>query len=143
MKLSSLIFGMLFAVGVIAVLLLVFGVSFHQPLNVQGAALYNAANEMQVSGTVVSTEEFACPVSEGELEQHVQIRTADKLLQVHLGPSRVLRSNNVHFSPGEQLQVVGAKLRYRGTDGLIAREILRGDETLIFRDTAGKLLMVQ
>jgi len=143
MKLSSLIIGMVFGVGVIAVLLMISGVSFHQPLTSQGAALYNASNEIQAAGVVMSTEEFACPVSEGELEWHFMLKTGDKQLQVHLAPSRILRSNKVQFSAGEQVQVVGAKVKYRGTDGLIAREILRGDETLIFRDTAGKLLMVQ
>jgi len=134
---------MVLGVGVIAVLLMISGVSFHQPLTSQGAALYNASNEMQVAGVVVSTEEFACPISEGELEWHFMLKAGDKQLQVHLAQSRILRSNNIQFSPGEQVQVVGAKLKYRGNDGLIAREILRGDETLIFRDTAGKLLMVQ
>jgi hypothetical protein len=143
MKLSSLVIGMLFGVAVIAGILMISGVSFHRPLTSQGAALYNAANEAQITGVVVSTEEFACPVSEGELEQHFTLRTGDKLLQIHLAQSRILRSNKIQFTPGEQIQIVGAKLRYRGTDGLIAREILRGDETLIFRDTAGQLLMVQ
>ena len=143
MKLSSLIIGMVFAVGVISVLLLVFGVSFHQPLNVQGAALYNPANEMQASGSVVSTEEFTCPVSESELGEHLTLKTGDKLLQVHLAPSRILRSQKIKFTPGEQIQVVGAKVRFHGTDGLIAREIVRDNETFIFRDTTGKLLMVQ
>lgn len=143
MKLSSLIIGMIFAVGVIAVLLLVFGVSFHKPIDAQGAALYNAANEMQVTGTVVSTEQFACPVGEGELGDHLMLRTGDQLLQIHLAPSRILRSQKIKFVPGEQIQIVGAKFRYNGTDGLIAREVLRGDVTLIFRDSGGKLLLVQ
>lgn len=143
MKLSSLIICMVFGVGVIAFLLMVSGVSFHPPLSAQGAALYNAADEIHITGVVVSTEEFACPVSDGELEQHITLNAAGKVFQIHLAQSRILRSNQVQFSPGQQLQVVGAKLRYRGNDGLIAREILRDNETFIFRDPTGKLLMVQ
>jgi hypothetical protein len=143
MKLSSLIIGMLSAVAVIAVLLLAFGVSFHQPVTAQGAALYNPANEIQAEGTVVSTEEFDCPVSEGELAGHLVLKTGGKLLQVHLAPSRILNSQNIHYSPGEQIRVVGASFRYQGNDGLIAREISRGNEIITLRDATGKLLLVQ
>ncbi|MBZ5598917.1 MAG: hypothetical protein LAN83_11400 [Acidobacteriia bacterium] len=142
MKLSSLFIGMIFAVAVIAVLLMVFGVSFHRPL-AQGAALYNPANEVVVKGAVHQIQEFACPVSEGEMGAHLMLKTGDGLLQVHLAPARIMRSQNLTFAPGDQIEVVGAKFRFQGEDGVIAREIIRGNESFIFRDPQGKLLMMQ
>ena len=142
MKLSSLLIGMLFAVAVIAILLMVFGVSFHRPL-AQGAALYNATNEVAVKGVVQQIQEFACPVGEGEMGTHLMLKTDNGVLQVHLAPARIMRSQNLTFAPGDQIEVVGAKIRLQGQDGLIAREIIRGNESFIFRDPQGRLLMMQ
>jgi len=143
MKLSSLLLGIVFAGVVIAVLLLVLGVRFHPTTSLQGAALYNSANEVTVKGVVTAVDEFACPVSEGELGSHLMLKTADGVLQIHLAPARVVHGQNLVFSPGDQLQVVGARVELFGKSGLIAQEITRGNESYIFRDHDGKLLMVQ
>jgi len=143
MRLSSLILGIIFAVAIIAVLLSVLGVSFHAPTALQGAALYNPANEITATGTVTGVEEFDCPVSEGELGVHLTLKTAEGNLQVHLAPSRIMQGQKLSFSPGDQLQVTGARVRINGTKGIIARELTRGNETYIFRDQEGKLVMVQ
>jgi len=143
MKLSSLLLGVVFAGVVIVVLLLVLGVRFHDTTSLQGAALYNAANEVTVKGVVTGVEEFDCPVSENELGLHLMLKTADEVLQIHLGPSRILQGQKLGFAPGDQLQVVGARIRLYGKNGLIAQEITRGNESFIFRDHDGKLLMVQ
>lgn len=143
MKLSSLILGTLSAVAVIAVLLLVFGVSFHRPPAVQGAALYDPAQEVLVKGVVKDVREYACPVSEGEMGNHLMLQTANGVVEVHLAPGRVMRSLNLKFSPGEQIEVLGAKAPSLGRDDLIAREITRGNESIVFRDPHGKLMLVQ
>lgn len=143
MKLSSLLLGVVSAIAVIAVLLVVLGIKFHDTTTLQGAALYNPANEVTATGVVTAVEEFACPVSEGELGSHLTLKTADGVLQIHLAPARVMHSQNLVFSPGDQLQVVGARVELYGKNGVIAQVITRGNESYIFRDHDGKLLMVQ
>jgi len=143
MKLRSLLYGMVFAVVVISVLLLILGVGFHRPVSLQGTALYNAANEVMVKGVVQEVQEFDCPVSEGELGTHLMLKTTDGVLQVHLAPVRVMAGQKINFAPGDEIQVVGAKVRIQGKNGLIAREVTRGNEMFVFRDSVGKLMMVQ
>lgn len=143
MKISSLLYGMVFAVVVVAVLLLIMGVSFHRPVSAQGAALYNAADEVVVRGRVQEAQEFDCPVSEGELASHLMLKTADGVVQVHLAPVRIMASQKLSFAPGDQIEVVGSKIRLNGKNGVIAREISRGRESFIFRDREGRLLLVQ
>ena len=143
MKMSSLLYGMVFAVAVILVLLLILGVSFHRPVSAQGAALYNAADEVTVAGRVQEVHEFDCPVSEGELTTHLMLKTANGIVQVHLAPARIMAGQKLSFPPGDQIEVVGAKIQLNGTNGVIAREITRGNESFIFRDREGKLLLVQ
>jgi len=143
MRLSSLILGIVCAVAVIAILLSVLGVNFHSPSVLQGSALYNPSNEITVKGIVTGVEEFDCPVSEGELGVHLTLKTTDGTLQIHLAPARILQGQKLVFYPGDQVQVVGAKTRLSGKNGVIARELTRGNESYIFRDSTGKLLMVQ
>ena len=143
MKISSLLYGMVFAVVVVVVLLLIMGVSFNRPVSAQGAALYNAADETVVGGRVQEVQEFDCPVSEGELASHLMLKTKDGVLQVHLAPVRIMSGQQLSFAPGDQIEVVGSKIRLNGKSGIIAREISRNAETFIFRDREGKLLLVQ
>lgn len=143
MRMQSLLYGMAFAVVILAVLLLVLGVNFQRPATIQGAALYNPANEVTVRGVVQEIQEFDCPVSEGELGSHLLLKTADGVIQVHLAPVRIMTGQKLSFAPGDQIEVIGAKVKVAGKNGLIAREITRGNESLVFRDRNGVLLMVQ
>jgi len=134
---------MAFAVAVSAVLLLVLGVSFHHPVTAQGAALYNPATEDVVRGVVQEEQKFDCPVSEGEIGSHLMLKTSEGVLQVHLAPARIMSSHKFSFVRGDQIEVLGSRIRLAGKNGVIAREITRGNETIIFRDGQGKLLLVQ
>jgi len=142
MKISSLFYGMGFAVVVGVVLLLIMGVSFHRPISAQGAALYNASDEVVVGGLVQEVQEFDCPVSEGEFASHLMLKTRDGVLQVHLAPVRIMAGQKLSFAPGDQIEVVGSRIKLNGQRGVIAREISRGGETFIFRDREGRLVLV-
>ncbi len=142
MKTFSLFIGMFLAVVVIAVLLLVFGVKFGRP-SAASAAVYNPATEVMMTGTIQEVQDFTCPVSEREVGRHLQLQTADGLVQVHLLPSRILRSQRVEFKAGERVEVIGSKTRLLGQDGLIAREVVLGTHTFTFRDQKGTVLMQQ
>ncbi len=142
MKLSTVIIGAVGATAVIAFVLLIAGVKFERPL-AQGSALYNPADEVVLKGVVEEIKDFSCPVSEGEMGTHLLLKTADSVIQVHLAPGRILRSQKIAFNPGDQVSVLGSKFRFHGQDNLVAREITRGSENFIFRDRAGKLMLVQ
>jgi len=139
MKTSSFLFGLVLAVAVIGVLLLTFGVNFRST----GPLKYNASTESKTTGIVDSVQDFACPVSEGEIGTHVKIRTDSGLVQVHLAPARIMRAHNLKFVPGERVEVLGSKVRYQGNDDVIAREITRGHDFFVLRDQSGKLVLVQ
>jgi hypothetical protein len=62
---------------------------------------------------------------------------------VHLAPARVMRSHNLNFVVGDQLQVLGSRVTISGSQGLIAREITKGNEGYVLRDPQGKLLLEQ
>lgn len=98
---------------------------------------YRALNEMTAVGTVEEVREFYCPVSR-ERGTHVLLKTAQGTMLVHVGVERFLRDQKLTIHPGERLQVRGAKIRYHGKPGMIAREIIRGGEVFTLRDDSGK-----
>lgn len=143
MKLSSIISGAVFACVVVLVLLLIMGVHFQRPVPLQGAALFDPTTETTVKGIVTDVKDFACPVSEGEIGTHLTMQTGNDLMQVHLAPARIMRGQKLVFVPGDQIAVTGSQSEMLGKHDLIAREVDRGNETLVFRDHNGKLLITQ
>ena len=140
MKTSSLFYGMFLAVVVIAVLLLIFGVNFN---NGAKSAAYRPDAEVRITGVVTDVDDFACPVSSGEMGAHLRLKTEYGLVVVHLAPSRVMRSQSFRFQRGDKLEVNGSTVRLFGESGVIAREITRGNDVFTLRDAQGKLLLVQ
>ena len=143
MRLSSLLLAVFCATAVLVLLLLGMGVNFRQPVPAQGADLYNPAREVIVKGAVAEVRDFACPVSEGEIGTHVMLKTPEGVLQVHLAPGRIMRSQKLSFAAGDEITVIGWKARVFGNNDLVAREITRGNEQFVFRDQTGKLMLVQ
>jgi len=139
MKTTSFLFGLVFAVAVICVLLLTFGVSFRS----NGPVKYNAATETKITGSIEEVEDFACPVNDGEIGSHIRVRTSSGIVQVHLAPARIMRAHDIKFAQGERVEVVGSKVHYKGSEDVIAREITRGTDFYVFRNQGGKLVLVQ
>ena len=123
-------------VGVVTVLLIVLLTAVTSRKDNDSLA-YNAANEMTAVGTVQEVQEFYCPVTD-DRGTHVVLKTDRGEILVHVAIARFLRDHKFVINPGERLQVAGAKIRYHGKEGMIAREIIRGDEVFTLRNTAGK-----
>ncbi len=98
---------------------------------------YNAANETTLVGTVEDVQEFYCPVTENS-GTHIVLRTEHGTVLVHVAIARFLREHDFAIRPGDRVQVSGAKIRFRNQEGMIAREIVRGDEVFTLRNTSGK-----
>lgn len=122
--------------------LIVFAILFFAPTPMQHAPAYNASNEVTVQGAVQDVQEFYCPIS-GDEGTHLMLRTEDGVLQVHVAPRRFLRGNNLSFSKGDEIQVVGSRVIYEGHDALIARTVVRGSQTMAFRKPNGKPVWVE
>jgi hypothetical protein len=108
----------------------------------QRAPRYNAATEVKVEGVVQEVQQFWCPVN-GDEGTHLMVKTDSGILQVHVAPRRFLHGNGVNFSQGDQIAVVGSMVTYEGHPAMIARKIIRGDQTFAFRQPNGMPLWVE
>ena len=95
--------------------------------------------ELVMTGVVEDVQVFQCPLSAGG-GTHLALRTESGLLIVHVAPTAFLTNHEFMVADGDRVKIVGSKVRDRGADALIAREITRRNQTFIFRRPDGKPL---
>ncbi len=98
-----------------------------------GFGPYNTASETTVTGTVQAVQQH--PGKRAGVGIHLLLKTKDSTLDVHVGPSWYLDKQGVKFAEGDTVEVTGSMLKTN--DGILAREIKKGDKTLTLRNAAG------
>ena len=99
---------------------------------------YNTATEATFKGTVEEVRDRTCPVSRG-MGSHIILKLGDGTsIEVHLATTKFVKTYELDFNKGGQLEVVGSKVKFEGVDTIFAREIRRGTDTFVFRDKDGK-----
>lgn len=100
-----------------------------------GRANYDPKTETKVSGTVEDVQQY----SRGgwRTGTHLTLKTDSETLDVHVGPSQYVSSKQFSFAKGDQIEVLGAKVKIGDADVLIAREITKAGKTLTLRNAQG------
>ena len=99
---------------------------------------YNPKTEATFKGTVIEVRDRTCPVS-GGLGSHVIVKLADgSSIEVHLAATKFVKTYELVFAKGDQVEVIGSKVQFEGVDTIFAREVHRGADTFVFRDKDGK-----
>ncbi len=101
----------------------------------QGGRKYNPATEVTVSGVV--DDVVQSQGKRGRTGTHVVLKSGSEVLNVHLGPSAFLGSNNFTVAKGDKIEVTGSKIQFDGKDVVIAREVKKADQVLTLRDAQG------
>jgi DNA/RNA endonuclease YhcR with UshA esterase domain len=96
---------------------------------------YDVNTEIKVKGTV---EEVKLPPKGNEKEiAHLLLKTGTDTVDVYLCPKSFLDDMGVSFSKGEEIAVTGSKVKLGETDLILAREVVKGTDTLVLRDAKG------
>ncbi|HLH05709.1 MAG TPA: hypothetical protein VKW78_00580 [Terriglobales bacterium] len=110
-------------------------------LLISGAALaqesypkYDKATEVKIKGEV---QELKVHHTEAGDNTHLIVKAGDQLYEVCLCPAEFLKSMEVTFAAGDKVEITGSKAKLNGADVILAREIVRGDNTLVIRDKEG------
>jgi hypothetical protein len=67
---------------------------------------------------------------------HLLGKIGTKIVDVYLCPSSFLNEIGVSFSKDE-IAFTGSKVKQEGADLVLAREVVRGNDTLVLRDEKG------
>lgn len=99
-----------------------------------GMPAYDSAKEITIEGTVAEVQ-TGSGMMMGVL---AQVTTApEKTMTVFLGPARFLERQKFSVTKGDELKITGAPIERAGREFFLAREVRKGDVTLVLRDTRG------
>ncbi|HLK33262.1 MAG TPA: hypothetical protein VKT29_09245 [Terriglobales bacterium] len=99
---------------------------------------YDKATEVKLKGTVVEVRDYNCPIS-GTMGAHLTLKVQDgSTIELHLAATKYMKSYEMVFNKGDEIEVVGSKVKFNGADTILAREITRGQDSFVFRDEKGK-----
>jgi len=96
---------------------------------------YDLHTETKMKGTV---EEVKLPAKGSEKEVvHLLMKNGDGVVDLYFCPKSFMDDMGVSFSKGDELAFTGSKVKYDGADLILAREVLKGSDTLVLRDDKG------
>ena len=103
--------------------------------NDASASKYDPHTETKMKGTV---EEVRLPPKGSEKEiAHLLVKNGTESVDVYLCPRSFLEEMGVAFSKGDEIAVTGSKVKQDGADLVLAREVVKGNDTLVLRDDKG------
>jgi hypothetical protein len=68
---------------------------------------------------------------------HLLMKNGEEIVDLYFCPKSFMDDMGVSFSKGDELAFTGSKVKYGGADLILAREVVRGTETLVLRDEKG------
>ena len=96
---------------------------------------YDLHTETKMKGTV---EEVKLPPKGSNKDVvHLMVKSADDVVDLYFCPKSFMDDMGVSLSKGDELAFTGSKVKYGGADLILAREVLKGTETLVLRDEKG------
>jgi hypothetical protein len=101
-----------------------------------GAPKYDASTETKMKGTV---EELKLPDKGHDKEiVHLVMKNGEETVDIYLCPKSFMDDMGVTFSKGDEIAFTGSKVKQDGADMVLAREVVKGQDTLTLRDDKGK-----
>jgi hypothetical protein len=65
------------------------------------------------------------------------IKSGDDKVHIYVCPKPFQEEMGISFSKGDQVAVTGSKVKQNASDVILARELVKRTETLLFRDDKG------
>jgi len=102
----------------------------------QSPPKYDKATETKVKGTVEQLK--FVPPSGGKPVAYLVLKSGQGTVDIFLCPKSFLEEMGVAFKPSDEIQVTGSKVKQDSSDLILAREVVKGDDTLTLRFGDGK-----
>ncbi len=96
---------------------------------------YDLRTETKLKGSV---EEVILPSkSNDKVIVHLSVKTGTDTVDVYLCPKSFLDDMGVSFGKGDEISLTGSKVKQGEADLILAREVVKGTDTLVLRDDKG------
>jgi len=96
---------------------------------------YDLKTEAKLKGTV---EELKLPANGSHNQAaYLVLKDGADMLDVYLCPESFLKDMGFTFSKGDEIALTGSKVKRENGELILAREIVKGTDTLVLRDDKG------
>jgi hypothetical protein len=102
----------------------------------QAPPKYDPATEGKFKG-VVAELKFVPPTG-GKPVAYLVMKSGSDAMDVFLCPKKFLEDMGVEFKANDEIEVTGSKIKQNGADLTLAREVVKGGDTLTLRFKDGK-----
>ena len=65
------------------------------------------------------------------------LKNGEDKIQIYLSPKPYQDEMGIVFTKGDEIAVTGSKVKQETSDVILAREVTKGSDTLMFRDAQG------
>jgi len=95
---------------------------------------YDLQTEIKIKGTI---EELK-PANPSKIAgTELTVKNEIGVVEVYLCPKAFLSDMGVSFAKGDEIQVTGSKVKRDAEDLILAREVVKGNDTVVLRDGKG------
>ncbi len=95
---------------------------------------YDLTTEATFKGTIQEVKELD---QAGQPAIHLMMKTGEQTFEVFLCPNAFLKEMEFGFKTGDEIQLLGSKVKNGEVEVILAREITKGNDTLTLRDKKG------
>jgi hypothetical protein len=104
-------------------------------LSAQAGPKYDLSTEAKFKGTI---DELKLPPKGNEKEiAHILIKNGSDTLDIYLCPKSFIDDMGVSFAKGDEVASTGSKVKQGEAEMILAREVVKGTDTLVLRDAKG------
>jgi len=101
----------------------------------QALPKYDVSTETKLKGTIA---DLKIPEKGSEKEiAHLTVKSGDSTLDLYLCPKYFMDDMGMSFAKGDEIAVTGSRIKHGDTDMILTRELVKGTDTLVFRDEKG------
>ena len=97
---------------------------------------YDVATETKIKGMVEQLK-FVPPTG-GKPVAYLVLKVGQDTVDIFLCPKTFLEDMGIAFQPSDIIQVTGSKIKQDNSDVILAREVVKGGDTVTFRFGDGK-----
>lgn len=102
----------------------------------QNSPKYDSATEAKFKGTIA---ELKIPEKGAEKQiAHLTVKNGSDTWDLYLCPKYFIDDMGISFAKGDEISFTGSKVKEGDADIVLTRELIRGTDTLVFRDDKGK-----
>jgi hypothetical protein len=134
--LPSKAIAVIFRIGLFVLLCVNPGLSQKASPDDGGLPKYDLHTEMKVKGVIDAVNLLSVGTRKDFTE--LIIKSGDDSTHIYLCPKPFQEEMGISFTKGDQIAVTGSKVKQDASDVILARELVKGTDTLLFRDDKGK-----